>query len=645
MKHRSSRLVDSPPLFNHPDENGDGSQEDELNINFRNSSSFNDSWIHRDLTELQNLCDAAGANDEASWERIRVWLQQHSARDSQLAAERRSDYDSTPLHLACRNGPPLDIVQMLIAASPLTVSMSDSFGWLPLHYACANEASEEVLSLLVEHYPESKTCIDKRMRTPLHFALGHSDRPVNVTTVLLLSDTGAALFADENGMLPLHYACAYGVEEDVLQVLTDNHIQTIIATDKRGRTPIHFVMGNGDRSFSPGLVNLLISIHAAVVDSIDLEGQLPIHLLGARAHAIKRSEKEKCANCERCLGLYLNAQPKATADLLTALQSLPDWLRDVAVINPQVQKVLNEKISQRFPTAVTLLDFVFYVLVVAFFQLAVIESLNVRNTDAIEFDHRLLIPLYLAASWFVLREMVQVISLASLGLFKTWLNDPINWFDISYFFLIYFWAVVMTSEALNNTLFQFGTCVTCGVLWFALVLFLRNHFVGFAVFVGGVVYVVKRLFVFLVSLIIILVMFSQIFSTIFRQSGTCGLGSEVYPNPYTKKPLDCTNNEITGQSECVQTEYFHTFETCEPTNQHPWCNFWTSFLKSYTMLLGEVDDAVFRDAEPNVTSLANFFYGLFMFSVVIVLANVLIAIVTDSYGVIKNERSGKWGRI
>mmetsp|Transcript_41558 Transcript_41558/g.87191 ORF Transcript_41558/g.87191 Transcript_41558/m.87191 type:complete len:109 (+) Transcript_41558:228-554(+) len=55
--------------------------------------------------------------------------------------------------------------------------------------------------MLAEQYPTSKTSVDKRKRTPLHFALGHTDRPANVATVVLLSGTGAALMADENGML------------------------------------------------------------------------------------------------------------------------------------------------------------------------------------------------------------------------------------------------------------------------------------------------------------------------------------------------------------------------------------------------------------------------------------------------------------
>lgn len=55
---------------------------------------------------------------------------------------------------------------------------------------------------------------------------------------------------------------------------------------------------------------------------------------------------------------------------------------------------------------------------------------------------------------------------------------------------------------------------------------------------------------------------------------------------------------------------------------------WSSIYKTYSMLLGEVDD---NDFEGN--KMATFFFCMYMFVVVIVLANVLIAIVTDAYGV------------
>ena len=238
---------------------------------------------------------------------------------------------------------------------------------------------------------------------------------------------------------------------------------------------------------------------------------------------------------------------------------------------------------------------------------------------------------------------MQALSLASLGLFKTWLNDPFNWFDILYISLLVFWSVSMSTGALSAKFFEIGTCLTYAILYMALVLFLKNHFVGFAVFVGGLVYVVKRLFAFFVALVIILVAFSQIFSTIFRQSGACPDGSSTWgSSPYIEMPMNCSYFNVTsGQTECVTTEYFEANGTCEPSNPHPWCTLWTSILKSYTMMLGEVDDNDFTDTNKNVERVAVICYGIFMFMVVIVLANVLIAIVTDSYGVIKNERSGK----
>jgi len=64
------------------------------------------------------------------------------------------------------------------------------------------------------------------------------------------------------------------------------------------------------------------------------------------------------------------------------------------------------------------------------------------------------------------------------------------------------------------------------------------------------------------------------------------------------------------------------------------CEFGTSLFRVFEMLLGEVNEDDFKE-----DGLAIFFFYLFMFLVVILLANILIAIVTDSYGVIQNERA------
>jgi len=85
-------------------------------------------------------------------------------------------------------------------------------------------------------------------------------------------------------------------------------------------------------------------------------------------------------------------------------------------------------------------------------------------------------------------------------------------------------------------------------------------------------------------------------------------------------------------------------EACGPDYDrfNHFCSYEDSILKVYTMLLGEVDEMNFlvnKKEEEFTQTLGVITFSFFMFLVVILLANVLIAIVTDSYGVIKNERA------
>jgi len=134
----------------------------------------------------------------ASWEPVREWLRTRSAEEVRAAAEQRGD---SALHFACRNAPPTDVIDVFLSIAEDTVQWPDSFGWLPIHYACACGAETDVIKQLAEAFPESKTTVDRRGRTPLHFALGNSSKPVAPDVVVLLSSSGAAGYADDNGML------------------------------------------------------------------------------------------------------------------------------------------------------------------------------------------------------------------------------------------------------------------------------------------------------------------------------------------------------------------------------------------------------------------------------------------------------------
>jgi hypothetical protein len=96
-----------------------------------------------------------------------------------------------------------------------------------------------------------------------------------------------------------------------------------------------------------------------------------------------------------------------------------------------VQELLNEKIAQRFPTAILLLDFYVQLLVVIFYTLAVQESANIRfgGKDSVQ-NLTFCIPLLLiGATYFLMREIIQVFSLISLKALQIWVYEPGNWLN------------------------------------------------------------------------------------------------------------------------------------------------------------------------------------------------------------------------
>lgn len=415
----------------------------------------------------------------------------------------------------------------------------------------------------------------------------------------------------------MHYACAFGASEEVLYVLTDAYPEAIQTKDKRGRTPLHFALSNAGRKTVPAGVRLLLSLNRDIVNAND-KGPLPLRVLAEYAATIKvedEKREEKRESVHRCLEYLLNAEPDPTADFLTALQSLPPWLSERAVVMPVVQNLLNEKISQRFPTAVLMLDFYFLIMVIVSYFTSVRLSIQRRfdmdtSNDALSLVQTL--PLYLGACYFTIREIIQVISLVSLKSFNLYLYDPSNAVNVTFVFIIYFWTIRMNTGTGDRDSFRVGAAVSVTVLWVKLLAYLRNMLMDFAVFVGGVFYVVRRLAAFLTALVVILIAFAQMFHTTFQQTEYC----KYQPN-----------------DELDEIEIL--FDTrCEENQIHPYCHFWHSFLSVYTMMLGEVDADGVSDSQ-----VATILFVIFMFLVVILLAQVVIAIVTDSYKVIQDQRA------
>eukprot|EP00580_Thalassiosira_gravida_P016391 CAMPEP_0201668694 /NCGR_PEP_ID=MMETSP0494-20130426/20628_1 /ASSEMBLY_ACC=CAM_ASM_000839 /TAXON_ID=420259 /ORGANISM="Thalassiosira gravida, Strain GMp14c1" /LENGTH=143 /DNA_ID=CAMNT_0048149197 /DNA_START=48 /DNA_END=476 /DNA_ORIENTATION=- len=48
------------------------------------------------------------------WDYVREWLKEHSIEETKEAVELKGEFDTTALHVACRNHPPLDVVELML---------------------------------------------------------------------------------------------------------------------------------------------------------------------------------------------------------------------------------------------------------------------------------------------------------------------------------------------------------------------------------------------------------------------------------------------------------------------------------------------------------------------------------------------------
>ena len=358
-------------------------------------------------------------------------------------------------------------------------------------------------------------------------------------------------------------------------MLTSAYDQGIMTRDYQGRTPLTFALSNAGRKASPVAVRLLLNSNKDMVNSTG-GGPSPVKTLAqfAQNRAFETAERESVL---KCLEHLLSFNPDPTADFFTALQSLPEWLKERAVVMKNVQTLLNMKIAQRFPTGILLSDFFVQIMVLIFYAWSIAKAVKQRCDPADSrfrepVDMSWLVPLYLGGGYFFVRALTQILSLLALGAFRVWFENPSNWLDVTYIFLVCFWAIAMTLEPSSRSpdiggcddadeQFRTGAAISVVFMWMKFLAYLRNTYIDFAVFLGGLFYVVRRLVAFMLCLCITLIAFSQMFYTI-----------------YSRDPEVCL---ATGRID------IQDFKCGDFSDAKPYCGRWTAFLNTFTMLLGK----------------------------------------------------------
>ena len=102
---------------------------------------------------------------------------------------------------------------------------------------------------------------DDAGKTALHFACQNRP-PSDVIDVFLSIAVEIVQWPDTFGWLPIHYACAYGADTDVIKSLAESYPDSKTTIDRKGRTPLHFALGTAN-SNSAAVVVLLSSTGAA----------------------------------------------------------------------------------------------------------------------------------------------------------------------------------------------------------------------------------------------------------------------------------------------------------------------------------------------------------------------------------------------
>jgi hypothetical protein len=145
---------------------------------------------------------------------------------------------SLPLHFACANKAPLELIQYLVEkGGSHAVQTMNVNGHLPLHYACARAASLEVIEYLVDRWGEAVKSADLDGDLPLHIAC-EAKAPLKVIQFLVEQWPEAIKTANHNGSLPLHVACKNKTPLDVVEFLVDQWPEAATIMDSDGRAPL-----------------------------------------------------------------------------------------------------------------------------------------------------------------------------------------------------------------------------------------------------------------------------------------------------------------------------------------------------------------------------------------------------------------------
>jgi len=176
-------------------------------------------------------------------------------------------------------------LHMLVTSQLCSADLSSSFNGSinnstsPLLSSAPNASklALEAIDLALFYGSDSLTVRERTGATPLHVALAHGAHACVIEALLDAAPT-AAMIEDARGMLPLHWAAAFGrASVSVVKRLIDEHPQALVHPTIDGDIPLHLIVANSRIEDEDG--NMLDSAGASSNSKVDSNRLKMVELL------------------------------------------------------------------------------------------------------------------------------------------------------------------------------------------------------------------------------------------------------------------------------------------------------------------------------------------------------------------------------
>jgi ankyrin repeat protein len=205
-----------------------------------------------------------------------IQLMPENSREMAVLQSIRDGEGNTPLHLCCGNLEYtedgidyLAVLKAIVKVAPKSAwTMQNSEGDTPLHMLVTSSLCAASVGAADDGGVNNKRSAEKLALEAVKLAL-------KADTV------DCATMKERTGATPLHVALAHGAHDCVIEALLDAAPSAAEVEDGRGMLPLHWAAAFG--RVGHGVVKRLINAYPQAVTCVSIDGDIPLHLAVANA--------------------------------------------------------------------------------------------------------------------------------------------------------------------------------------------------------------------------------------------------------------------------------------------------------------------------------------------------------------------------